>query len=102
MNCPNCGANVPEGAAHCPACGQSLESERREQDTVIDVSGDRPELVQDEDEAASGGFVETRVGHARVYVARGNQRACLIPLAIVVLVLCCACLGFWGAVDSIF
>jgi hypothetical protein len=68
--------------------------------TIIDVTEGRPEIVAEE-RAPSGGFVTTQFGRTRVYVAQSGTRACLVPLAVVLLLLCCACVGFWTLVDQV-
>lgn len=72
-------------------------SPRSDQDreTVIDVSSDEPEIVGEE--RAGSGF-----SNVRVYVAQGGAKTCLIPVGLFLLLLCCACIGFWAVTDNLF
>lgn len=71
----------------------SQESPQRE--TIIDVSSDRPEIVGEE--RPDHGF-----SNVRVYVAQGGAKTCLIPVGLLLLLLCCACIGFWAVTDNLF
>lgn len=69
-------------------------------DTIIDVSGDQPEFI--EREPASGTFFGRQPGEVRVWVTQSGPRGCLIPVAVVLLLVCCSCAGIWILFDSLF
>lgn len=69
-------------------------------ETVIDVSGEHPEVVPHD--ATGQPTFPTSIGQARVYVAQGGPRACLIPLGLLLLLTCCACATAWVLVDNLF
>ena len=69
-------------------------------DTIIDVTGDQPEFV--ERELPPSTFFGRQTGEVRVWVAQGGTRGCLIPIGVVLLLLCCSCVGFWVIFDSLF
>ena len=97
MRCPNCGTVNADDAPACVNCGAPLRAAVLD-DTLIDVTSGEPQFVERE---AQGPF-QARVGRARVYVAQGGTRGCLIPLALAALVLCCACIGAWAVADALF
>jgi hypothetical protein len=70
---------------------------RRE--VIIDVSEREPVVVEREPEFPFAGYAPERV---RVFVAGGNRRTCAIPIILILLALCCACLGFWVVADNLF
>lgn len=83
---------------HPPGQSQPEDESRDEHPdrTIIDVSGDRPEVVESEEDA---GTLHTQV---RVFTARGGPAGCVIPLALLALLLCCSCVGAWAIVDNLF
>lgn len=73
------------------------DAEEREPDrTIIDVSGDRPEVVESEDDS------QPFYSQVRIYTARGGRGSCLIPLVLLGLLLCCSCVGAWAIADNLF
>lgn len=75
-----------------PDRGRQSERDR----TIIDVSGERPEVVEHDENA------EAFHSQIRVYTARGGPAGCIIPLALLALLLCCSCIGVWAIVDNLF
>ena len=106
VNCPNCGASSPAGAVHCSACGSLLPaSDQPDDETVIDVSGDQPRVLDEEQPAGpfwQGGFTTIRLDQRGVTVSRGGRRGCLIIALLALLLVCCVCWVFWMAIGSIF
>jgi hypothetical protein len=70
------------------------------QGTIIDVSGDQPEVI--EREPAPGTFFGRQTGEVRFWVAQSGPRGCLIPIGVVLLLVCCSCVGAWVLFDSLF
>lgn len=70
------------------------------QETIIDVSGDQPEVL--EREPAPGMFFGRQSSEVRVWVTQSGPRGCLIPIAVVLLLICCSCVGIWVLFDNIF
>ena len=64
---------------------------------VIDVSDSEPVVIEQDFPVA--GYAPERV---RVYVARGGRASCAVPVVVVLLLICCACLGFWVLADNLF
>jgi hypothetical protein len=75
------------------------EEDPRERRRVIDVSDREPVVVEREPEFPFAGYAPERM---RVYVAQGGRRACAIPLILILLILCCACISFWILTDNLF
>jgi len=73
------------------------EDDLRPRRRVIDVSEGDPVVV--EQEFPFAGYAPERV---RVYVSRSSRASCAIPLVVVLLVLCCGCVGFWVLADNLF
>jgi hypothetical protein len=83
------------------------DSERRDPEVrdrqpagrIIDVSGERPVIVEDE---ASFPYFSSGVERMRVYTATGGARTCAIPLIVILLLLCCGCVAVWSLTDNLF
>lgn len=99
--CRNCGARNPDDVAYCGSCGAPLQDDRRQEPTIIDVSDREAEIVSDEEDRART-FQGTYIGPARVYIARGGNRSCLIFVVVALLLACCVCAGWWTVADNIF
>jgi hypothetical protein len=66
---------------------------------IIDVSGDRPVVVEEE---SGFPFVSSGAERIRVFTASGGPRTCAIPLIVILLLLCCSCIAIWSLTDNIF
>ncbi len=77
--------------------GDDHPQPRRER--IIDVSSDDPIVVENEAQFPFSGYAPERL---RVFVAGGDRRTCAIPIILILLALCCACVGFWVLADNIF
>ena len=83
------------------------ESERRNREAaerpgtgrIIDVSGDRPVVVEEE---SGFPFVSSGAERIRVFTASGGPRTCAIPLIVILLLLCCSCIAIWSLTDNLF
>jgi hypothetical protein len=73
--------------------------ERESGERIIDVSSREPMIVEDDERAPYFARGPERV---RVYVASGGARTCVVPIALVLLLICCACAAFWIAADNFF
>jgi ribosomal protein L40E len=98
--CRQCGTRNPDDAEYCASCGAPLRARDDQEPTIIDVSDGHSEVVEDEELDRS--FSGTYIGPARVYVTRGGNRSCLIIVAVILLAVCCACVGWWSVADSLF
>jgi hypothetical protein len=38
----------------------------------------------------------------RVFTTRGSARTCAVPVILILLLICCACVGLWVLVDNFF
>ncbi|CAN5117344.1 hypothetical protein BH23CHL1_BH23CHL1_04970 [soil metagenome] len=97
--CKQCGSRNPESAETCYSCGARLHQRDEGQPTIIDISGDQTEIVTEKDRERVGPFGNAQFGPARIYQVRGGNRSCLI---VVLLVVCCVCVGWWTVADNIF
>lgn len=98
--CRQCGTRNPDDAQFCSACGAPLLARDDSEPTIIDVSdGDSEVIIEGQQDQP---FASSYIGRTRVYVAQGSNRGCLIPIAVVLLLVCCACIGWWTVWDSIF
>lgn len=79
-----------------PECG---DDDRPQPERVIDVSGRDPVIVEDNTGYPSFAGGTERV---RVFVASGGRKTCAIPLALILLLLCCSCIVFWTLTDNLF
>jgi len=75
------------------------EEEQPQPERIIDVSGQDPVVVEDD---AGYPFFTGGTERVRVFVASGGTRACAIPLALILLLLCCSCIVFWSLTDNLF
>lgn len=73
---------------------------RQPHETIIDVSGDQPEYI--EQDPAPGTYFGRQTGEMRVWVTQSGPRGCLIPIGVVLLLICCSCAGIWILFDNIF
>lgn len=74
------------------------DAEGRPGERIIDVSDREPVIVEDESRLP---FFAAGTERVRVYTA-GGGRACAIPAIVILLLICCACAGFWVLVDNFF
>ncbi|HEX2280818.1 MAG TPA: zinc-ribbon domain-containing protein [Thermomicrobiales bacterium] len=99
--CRQCGTRNPDDAAYCASCGAPLREREDGEPTIIDVSdGDSEVVIEDTERDRS--FSGTYIGPARVYVTSSGNRGCLIIVAVVLLAVCCVCVGWWTVADNIF
>lgn len=98
--CRHCGVRNPESSVFCESCGARLREDPSGEPVIIDVSGDDGDVVVNE-ERRDDGFTSTYVSQARVYVTSGSNRGCLIAVAIVLLVICCICAGFFAFWENV-
>ena len=73
--------------------------DRRPSGRIIDVSGERPVIVEDE---AGFPYISSGAKRIRIYTATGGARTCIIPLIVILLLLCCTCIAVWTLTDNIF
>lgn len=72
---------------------------RRREERIIDVSGKEPVIVEEE---SGFPYISSGAERIRVYTATGGARTCAIPLIVILLLLCCSCIGIWSLTDNIF
>jgi hypothetical protein len=75
------------------------DDEQRPGKRIIDVSSREPVIIEAGERAP---FFAGGAELVRVFTSRGSARTCAIPVILILLLICCACVGLWVLVDNFF
>lgn len=108
ITCPSCGASNHYLALRCTSCGTLLQPDYEPEETIIDVSTGRPEVVSRNDpnnewtrNAPAGWMDGAQFNRDKVFISTGGLPGCLLSIAALGLLGFCVCIVLWSAVGSI-